>query len=746
MKKGIIKLTALFTVALMCMTMIPSAVFAEDDHVHSMEYVEKVEATCQKSGMEAHYYCSGCDNLFARDDAEGKTPIEGEDLIIPIKKHDWDDGVVEREATPKKPGIITYTCKVCGTKNSEEIEYVEPPEPVDSAKKFSLDGYKLQFSEAVGKKPQKFMAKAKVDHVWVKGGKQKVTIYWKVNNDMKIADGLIILRKTGSSGVYKEVKRVLLKKNDKGTLKWDPKTYFVDKTAKKKNTSYSYIAVAYIVEDINTYITHCSDWAAAQTSSSKLKNVYKADMSKKSLSLQYKGTAVVKVNISKPKTKFMAGKIRWYSDNTKVAKVSSKGKVTAAKPGSTKIRARLASGNDVTCKVSVVGAFTPETPKLKVDIASNSSISLVWNKTKNATSYDIYRSDDGIHWKKPSAKQGTTKIKGTAKKITGLKKGQRYAFYVEARNDNHGYTATSRHSNVVYQKAVIKRRPTVVTGWQTSRKLYAGQSFILSLTATSPDGRKASLQKLNGKKWVTQKTVTLPKGAGKAAFKLLFPNTWWGHKTSWRFVIPRTNTSDEYVSKTLVIQSVRVYQNPSQYVQIKDTIDKHGYNYYTSKVLVNSTSTRYNHVEALITTANKYLGDTYLNGKSGAPGKGIDAPGLVMQSCYGAGVDLWPISPSTRPIDCTERIFEGSKLANVTNYDYDPKSTDFKNVYRGDLIFFYTGKKYVGHVAIYLGLGKVIHASQVTGKVETTTLKKLVSKDGKYKYKIAGVKRIFCFI
>ena len=744
MKKGIIKFTSLFTVVLMCMTMIPSAIFAEGEHVHSMEYVEKVEATCQKSGMEAHYYCSGCDGLFA--DKDGQTPVEGDDLIIPIKDHDWDDGVIERQATPEEPGIITYTCKVCGTKNSEDIEYVEPPVDVTTAKKFSLDGNKLQFKNAVTKKPQNFVAKAKVDHVWVKAAKQKVTVNWKVNNGMKIADGIIVLRKTGSEKVYKEIGKVSLKKNVSGVLKWDPKSYYVDKTAKKKNTSYTYIAVAYVDEDDIIYITHCSDWAAAQTSASKLKNVYTAKMSKKSLSMQYKGTAALKVNISKPKTVFMANTIRWYSDNTKAAKVSSKGKVTAAKPGSTTIRARLASGNDVTCKVSVVGAFTPETPKIKVDVASNDSITLTWNKTKNATSYDLYRSDDGVHWKKPSEKQRTLKIKGTSRKVTGLKKGQRYAFYVVARNDNHGYTATSRNSNVVYQKAVIKRRPSALTGWPVSKKLTAGQSLILSLAATSPDGRKANLQKLVGKKWVTQKTVTLPKGAGKVSFKLLFPNSWWGLTTSWRLVIPRNNTSEECVSKTLVIQSVRVYQNPAKYVQIKDTIDKHGYSYYTSKVLVNSTSNRTNHVEALITTANKYLGDPYLSGKSGAPKKGIDAPGLVMQACYGAGVDLWPISPSTRPVDCVEEIFEKSKLEHIDNYDYNPDSTDFKNVYRGDLVFFYTGKNHVGHVAVYLGLGKVLHASQVSGKVETTTLKKLVSKNGKYKYRIAGVRRIFAFV
>ena len=739
MKRRRLRLTALITAVLMCITIIPSAVFAEGetegDHVHTMEFVEKVEATCKNSGVEAHYYCSGCDNLFAADDAEGKTPVEGVDLIIPIKPHDWDNGKVERKATAKQKGIYTYTCKNCGAKRSEEYDYIEPPIKAASAKKFSLNGYKLQFKEPVAKKAQPFLAKARVDHVWVKAAKSKITVYWKVNNGMKVADSILIMRKTGKSSVYKQIAEVSLFKTNKGVRTWAPKSSYVDKTAKKKNTAYSYIAIAKYDEDLNTYISNCSDWAAAQTSASKLKNTYKAKLNKKSLSLQYKGTAALKATISKPKKKFGGSSVRWYSDNKKVAKVSSKGKVTATGVGRTTIRARLRSGKDVTCKVSVVGAFKPGTPKLQVDVASKSSITLIWTKVKFANAYNLYQSNDGLHWKAP------IKVKGTAKKVTGLKKGHRYTFYVVARNDNHGYTALSTNSNVVNQKAVIKRRPTAVTGFPLSKTLYAGQSLVVSLKITSPDGRRASLQKLNGKKWITQKTVTLPKGAGKTAVKILFPNTWWGITSTWRLVIPRNNTSEEYISKNLTIKSVRVYQNPKAYVQISDTISKHGYSYYTSKVLVNSASTRANHVEALITTANKYLGDTYINGGTGAPGKGIDAPGLVIQACYGAGVDLWPIGPAFRPMDCSKRIYEGSKLRHIAYAE--PVGDNYPNFLRGDLIFFYTGKTYIGHVAIYLGWGKIIHASQVTGKVETSTIKKLVSKKGKYKYKIAEARRIF---
>ncbi len=741
------KIIALLLAALMSVTLIPSWAFAEDGDgtqpepcVHTMEYVEKVEATCQHSGMEAYWHCTtpgGCDGLYM--DEEGQIPVEGEDLIIPMLDHQWE-GEWERMPSPEEPGIYTYTCTVCGEKRSEEEEYIGDLD-YDAAYKLKLDGYRLQFSKSydkVVKEPQKFLAKARVDHVAVKGKKKKMTVSWNVTKDMKVADGVIILRKTGKEKTYKEIKRVPFYVNDNGYMDWSPKTSFTDKTAKKKNTPYSYIAIAYRNEDIYTFISHCSAWAAGQTSASKLKNAYTAAISKKSADLQYMGKVKLKLKIKNAKKYYNSKSFRWYSDNTSVAKVSSKGVVTATGKGSTVIRGRLSSGSEFACKVSVVNAFKPAAPKLRVDVASTNSITLVWNKVKYATSYDLYRSDDGLHWKDP------VRVSGTSKKVTGLTKDHRYTFYVIARNDNHGFTALSKNSNVVNQKAVIKRRDTKVSGFPGSLTKKSGDTITLSLKITSPDGRKANLQMQSGTKWVTKKTVTLPKGAGTKAVKIVLPDKiWWCKTTHWRLYIPRSNTSESYTTGTLTLTGKRRYQNPSNMIQIKSSITSHGYGYYICKLLVNSASTRAQHIEALIKTANKYVGDKYVAGRAGAPGKGIDAAGLIMESCYGAGIDLWPISPYTRPSDCIKKIMTESKLQFVTDNQPDLSKTDYVGVYRGDLIFFNTGKGKVGHVAIYLGLGKILHASQVSGKVETTTLKALCSKSGKYKYKVAEVRRVF---
>lgn len=708
---------------------VTSAETAEDCQ-HELATIEEVPATCQHTGLKAHRECTKCGAAFDLIESRMLTDDEYKALVIPIADHKWDKGTIIRQATAQAPGIKRYTCTVCGVTSDEEVVYV--PKPV-VAKNFTFNGYSLRFKKNEVKTVPVFMKDARIGRTWIKAAKKQITLNWGVAKNMTRVDGVIILRKTGKQKYYTEIGRVAFKQSSGATTRWAPKTSFVDKTAKKKNTAYTYLVVSYMNRGGYEYISNCSDWSSGQTTASKLKSVYTAKINKKSASLQVGGTTKLTLKYSKPKKTYYKTSFRWYTDNAKVATVSSKGVVKATGVGTTKIRGRLASGHEIACTVKVAGAFKPSTPTIRVDSANNNSISLVWTKSTYATSYDLYRSDDGLNWKAP------VRVNGTSKKVTGLTKGHRYTFYVIARNDNGKYSAKSSNSNVIYQKAVVKLRPTKLTSWPTSKSAKAGSTLAFTVKVASPDGRKANLQMLDGSKWTTKKSITLPKGAGTSSVKITFPNNWWGKTSQWRLYIPRNNTSEELISKTLKITSARKYQNPAKMVQISDSIGKHGYNHYVSKVLVSSTSTRAQHVEALIKTANKYKGDKYVNGGSGAPGKGIDASGLVIQACYGAGVDLWPISPSTRPSNCVPKIMS-SKL-ETRKY-----TANHVNINRGDLIFFYTGKNLVGHVAIYLGNDKILHASMVTGKVEDSTITELTkpaSKGGKYCYTVAGAKRIF---
>ncbi|MBP0958473.1 MAG: leucine-rich repeat domain-containing protein [Oscillospiraceae bacterium] len=79
---------------------------------HNIVKVEKTEPTCTEDGYEAHYKCSVCGKLFS--DSEGRNEISAEDIVIPAKGHDFEDGV----------------CTVCGETDPDYSEPVEPePEP-----------------------------------------------------------------------------------------------------------------------------------------------------------------------------------------------------------------------------------------------------------------------------------------------------------------------------------------------------------------------------------------------------------------------------------------------------------------------------------------------------------------------------------------------------------------------------------------------------------------------------------------
>lgn len=160
----------------------------------------------------------------------------------------------------------------------------------------------------------------------------------------------------------------------------------------------------------------------------------------------------------------------------------------------------------------------------------------------------------------------------------------------------------------------------------------------------------------------------------------------------------------------------RQYQNPPEYIQISDEISTHGYDYYTSPVLVSKHSTRADHVEAMIETAFKYRGDPFVNRESGEPGKGVDCSGLVMQACYGAGVDLWPSNPYRHKYGEDKYEWESREIAEMDGL----KTVPYDDRMRGDLIFYANDDDIVIHVAIYLGHNKIIHSSNSLGGVVIT--------------------------
>lgn len=146
---------------------------------------------------------------------------------------------------------------------------------------------------------------------------------------------------------------------------------------------------------------------------------------------------------------------------------------------------------------------------------------------------------------------------------------------------------------------------------------------------------------------------------------------------------------------------------------------------YASPVRVSATASASERVEAMISRAYDYLGDSYVWDASGAPGQGVDCAGLVMQALYAAGLDTGIINPVTH----STTSWGDHDALNFYYYGGFTKVSLADRV-RGDLIFYGNGT--IDHVAIYLGNDQIIEA--YPNKVQTNTL---------WKATILGVTRVF---
>jgi cell wall-associated NlpC family hydrolase len=121
-------------------------------------------------------------------------------------------------------------------------------------------------------------------------------------------------------------------------------------------------------------------------------------------------------------------------------------------------------------------------------------------------------------------------------------------------------------------------------------------------------------------------------------------------------------------------------------------------------------------VGSIGSTAAQYLGTPYRFGGEGANGDGIDCSSFVQQVFREHQVDL--------PRTAREQSKVGSDVAPG-------------DLRKGDLVFFHTYAAFPSHVGIYLGEGKMIHASSGKGEVTVSDL-----NSDYYRSRYLGAKRV----
>ena len=116
--------------------------------------------------------------------------------------------------------------------------------------------------------------------------------------------------------------------------------------------------------------------------------------------------------------------------------------------------------------------------------------------------------------------------------------------------------------------------------------------------------------------------------------------------------------------------------------------------------------------DRLVKQARRFLDTPYRRGGSLRTGRSTDCSGFV-QFIYGkADIEL--------PRASYEQAHVG-KLAS--------RSMDFSRLAAGDLLFFRNGGRRIGHVGIYLGEGKMIHASSYRRGVKVADLRQAYYQD-----------------
>lgn len=126
---------------------------------------------------------------------------------------------------------------------------------------------------------------------------------------------------------------------------------------------------------------------------------------------------------------------------------------------------------------------------------------------------------------------------------------------------------------------------------------------------------------------------------------------------------------------------------------------------YVTPIKVDPSSTKADHINAMVETAKSYVGTRYIWCASAKRKQGVDCAGLVIQCLYAAGIDPLPqgshVYAYSKNEYTTRKLWASKKFKHVK---YSQKK-------KGDIIVYHNGKGVVNHVSLYIGGGKEIEAT-----------------------------------
>ena len=337
-------------------------------HVHQMTHHDKAEATCTNEGNIEYWSCSGCNKLFS--DEDGGTEIKAEDTKIPVDEdaHNWDDGKVTTPASCTAKGVKTFICQneTSHTK-TEDIEMIG--HKYGAWKKLNA----VQHQKICAHDPAHVV---KENHKWDKGKvtrkatpnragvktftcgtcKATKTAFLPRTADILVAKGItsgataVDLSWNGIAGAEKYVIYFAKCSDRKGfskTMTVSGKTRAWKKTGLAKNTCYKFKVVA--LKKGRTLRTSREIHLVTGNSNKTVTNpkTLVVDRAVFTLGKGRSATIIPKVTKAKAGKRLMtdhAPLYRYTSNDTSVAAVSAKGKITAKKAGTAKIYVQTING------------------------------------------------------------------------------------------------------------------------------------------------------------------------------------------------------------------------------------------------------------------------------------------------------------------------------------------------------------------------------------------------------------------